>query len=673
MDQVLLESERFLAVIFDAIQDGLNVLDRNLNVLRVNACVENRYGNRAPLVGRKCYEVFQDRAAPCLDCPSLRAIEVGQTQTAVMPYPSHEQPVAWLELSAYPLKDDTGRVIGVIEYSKDITDRKRAEESLRTSERKLSNAMKIARLGYWELDLKTNLFTFDDHFYAIFRTSAAEVGGYTMPAEEYARRFLLPEDVPLIADETRRAIASTDPNYSRQLEHRIRYADGEIGYMAVRCFVERDEHGRAIKTYGANQDITERKQAEQTLRLAKQRAEAASQSKSQFLANMSHEIRTPMTAILGFADVLLEQGDLKSASPERLEAAQTIKRNGEHLLGLINDILDLSKIEAGRLTVERVVCRPCEIVADVVSLMRVRAQAKGIPFEIEYEGSIPETIQTDPTRVRQALINLVGNAIKFTETGNVRLITRFVENGQPRMEFDIVDTGVGLTSDQVTRLFQPFSQGDSSTTRRFGGTGLGLAITKRFAEMLGGDATVVETQKGRGTRMRVTVASGPLDGVVMIDDPMSATLLAATTAASSPTNVGQLDLQGIHILLVEDGPDNQRLISHMLRRAGAEVTIEQNGKLAADAALFALAESRPFDLILMDMQMPVMDGYEATALLRRERYTGPIVALTAHTMSGDREKCIQSGCDGFASKPVDRAKLIQTIRRHLRPQPLLGR
>ncbi|GAG44172.1 unnamed protein product, partial [marine sediment metagenome] len=205
------------------------------------------------------------------------------------------------------------------------------------------------------------------------------------------------------------------------------------------------------------------------------------------------------------------------APPEWVEAAQTIKRNGEYLLGLINDILDLSKIEAGKMMLERIACKPCEIVAEAASLMRVPAGAKGIPLKIEYAGAIPETIRTDPTRLRQTLINLIGNAIKFTEVGEVRLITRFVDDkDKPVMQFDVVDTGLGMTEEQVAKLFQPFTQADTSTTRKFGGTGLGLTICKRLTEILGGDISVVETELAVGTRMRVTVATGPLDGVKMI-------------------------------------------------------------------------------------------------------------------------------------------------------------
>ena len=418
---------------------------------------------------------------------------------------------------------------------------------------------------------------------------------------------------------------------------------------------------------------------------------------------MSHEIRTPMTAILGFAETLLEP---EQTDAERRSAAHTIRRNGEYLLGIINDILDLSKIEAGKMTVERIACRPCEIIAEVASLVRIRLEGKGLAFAIEFVGTIPETIRTNPTRLRQILINLIGNAIKFTEEGGVRLITRFVDGGGTEkgfsvqqndgggtekgfsvqqndggetekgfsvrdaeagdasfMQFDVLDTGIGMTEEQRVRLFQPFTQADNSTTRKFGGTGLGLTISKRFAEMLGGGITV-ESKPGEGTLFRVPIATGSAAGVRMIEDPRSETVVR-----NDPTGSGGVTarsaLEGCHILLAEDGRDNQRLIGHVLKKAGADVTVKENGRLAFDAALAARDKHQPFDVILMDMQMPVMAGYEATRRLREKGYTEPIIALTAHAMATDRQKCLDAGCDDYATKPIDRKKLIATIQSHL--------
>ena len=392
-------------------------------------------------------------------------------------------------------------------------------------------------------------------------------------------------------------------------------------------------------------------------------AEVANRAKSEFLANMSHEIRTPMTAILGFSELLLAS----ATDRDQLEAVTTIKRNGEYLINLINDILDLSKIEAGRLEVERVQCSPCQVLSEVISLMRVRANAKNLSLEIKYERLIPESIQSDSTRLRQILINLIGNAIKFTEVGRVRVVARLLdaESHEPKMQFEVIDSGIGMTEEQIARLFKPFGQLDTSTTRKYGGTGLGLTISKRLAEKLGGRVGVTSTP-GKGSAFTLTVTTGPLDGVRLLDNPTEA--LVSTAPENRPNKFNtRLDCR---VLLAEDGPDNQQLIAYLLRRAGAEVTLAENGQIAHALAQAAQDEGTPFDVILMDMQMPVMDGYDATAKLREAGYAGPIIALTAYAMNADRDKCLNAGCDDYMTKPIDHKKLISVVAKYASRQKL---
>ena len=432
----------------------------------------------------------------------------------------------------------------------------------------------------------------------------------------------------------------------------------ELSASNERLALQLEELSRAEREARENAAALEK--AYRELEQAHATAQAATRAKSEFLANMSHEIRTPMTAILGYADLLR---DPKVEPASALEYLQIIRKNGDHLLTIVDDILDLSKIEAGRMTVEHVACSPCAVITEVASLMRVRAKEKDLAFEIQYETPVPDTIRSDPTRLRQILLNLVGNAIKFTQQGSVRIAVRFERPPAPResrLVFEVIDTGIGMRPEDQARLFHAFQQADGSTTRQFGGTGLGIAISKRLAAMLGGDISV-ESEHGRGSRFLLSLETGALEGVQLVERA-NETIDWKAAGATPPAAETALTLAG-RILLAEDGRDNQLLIAFYLRKAGAEVALADNGERAWRAAQKASAEGRPFDLILMDMQMPELDGYEVTRRLRAEGYGGPIVALTAHAMSGDREKCLRAGCNDYLTKPVDRARLIELCAR----------
>ena len=377
--------------------------------------------------------------------------------------------------------------------------------------------------------------------------------------------------------------------------------------------------------------------------------EAANQAKSQFLANMSHEIRTPLTAIIGFAELLQEKSG-KRSDEERREYVNTINASAAHLLDLINDVLDLSKIEAGRMNVDKTACSVHEVVAGVLSLLRVRALERGLSLSCEWPDGIPSTILTDSLRLRQLLMNLVGNAIKFTHRGGVRLVCR-LDRASNRMAFDVIDTGVGIAPDKLAMIFNAFVQADDSVTREFGGTGLGLAISQHIAHALGGEITV-QSSPGKGSVFTATIDSGPLGEsvVTQVSGPED------TFTPPSDEESRKVDLSGRHVLVVDDGSTNRKLISLFLREAGAEVMTAENGQVGLD-----MARQRAFDVIVMDMQMPVLDGYATTRRLRELGVNTPIVALTAHAMSRDREKCLKAGCSDYLAKPVKSSSLLRAV------------
>ncbi len=390
--------------------------------------------------------------------------------------------------------------------------------------------------------------------------------------------------------------------------------------------------------------------SEQSQRELAERAELANQAKSEFLANMSHEIRTPMTAILGYADIL-ETDDVDETC--RAEAMMAIRRSGRHLLTIINDVLDLSKIESGRLQVVEEVCDIGTLVNDVISGLRQQAECKGLSFQASLESSVPDRVLTDTHRVRQILINLVGNAIKFTERGGIQIM---VAHRLGRLQITVRDTGVGIPSDKLDTVFQPFEQADNSLTRRHEGTGLGLTISRRLADLLGGELAACSVVN-EGSAFTLDIPASPAQGAMRISQlpdstPSTPTITALTT---------QSTLAGARVLLAEDGPDNQKLILFILRKAGITVDLVSNGREAVDR----IEAGQEYDLLITDMQMPELDGYAATRLLRSMGYDKPILALTAHAMEGDRERCLEAGCNDYETKPLDRVSLLRTIERLL--------
>lgn len=391
----------------------------------------------------------------------------------------------------------------------------------------------------------------------------------------------------------------------------------------------------------------ERKKAEQAML----EAAAADRAKSEFLANMSHEIRTPMTAILGFTDIISEEG---TGSDLGKEALCTIKRNGEHLLKIISDILDISKIEAGKLTFEFIATDIRKVISDSADMLTPRIVEKGLQLVVNLDQATPRLLLTDPTRLRQILMNLLSNAVKFTLKGEVRvdLSSEQISDQWVLVHLKVTDSGIGMTQAQLGRLFQAFTQADGSTTRQFGGTGLGLVISKRLAEMLGGDIRVT-SERDHGTCFHVTLRA-EIPGAA-IHSPETAEL------AQSLADATDLSLSGCRVLVADDTLEIGKLVTHVLRKAGAAPTLVNNGVAAVEAVLDQWHEGRPYDVVLMDMQMPGMDGYTATRTLRDEGYKGVVIALTANSMATDRQRCLDAGCDDFLTKPIHRPQMLESV------------
>lgn len=556
-------------------------------------------------------------------------------------------------LRALPRVDaETGAVLGTHTIFVDITQRVQLETQLHRSREDLRRILEAARIATCTWTLPEGVYTWSP--------DAERVLGFRgrLPESSEAHVEMLH---PGERESLRKAMRETlEPGggASYVTEHRLRQESGKYLWIALQGRVVRGPDGHAERLVGTAMNIDARRRSEDALRRShelerqKQAAEAANAAKGQFLAHMSHEIRTPMNAILGMADLLLDE-DLAEDSRRRVEILQD---SALGLLRLIDDILDFSKIDAGKMVLDKVPFDLVDTVRNALEPLRPKAHAQGLQLQLDITPAYPTRLVGDPNRLRQILINLVANAIKFTQHGGVRVeVTqeRFDPSGV-YLRFDVVDSGIGISEHDLERLFQPFTQVDSSSSRRYGGSGLGLAICRRLTELMGGEISVV-THVGEGSTFRVTLRFEPAGD-------------EAPTSTRQRLD-GPVAPETIRILLAEDNDVNRMVATAQLESLGYEhVDSVQDGREVLEAFDRAAAQGRPYDLILMDCRMPRLDGYEATTLLRRRDDEGrevPIVALTAHAMKGDREACLAAGMNDYLSKPFRREELDETVRRAL--------
>ncbi|MFN8059033.1 MAG: ATP-binding protein [Vicinamibacterales bacterium] len=543
------------------------------------------------------------------------------------------------------------------QLERDIAARETAEAALREAERNLLEhqarlrlALDAAGLGTWRLNVATDRVHWDDNHLRMFGTTREAFGGRFTDF----LAFVHPDDrSDLTADGT----PTGAPGEPSSTEFRIVRPSGEIRWIHTTGASRTRDDGQSVEWIGVVQDITERRNAEEELRRAKNDAELANLAKGEFLATMSHEIRTPMSAVIGFASLLLD-GPLEA---EQREHVETIKASGEALLAILNDVLDFSKIEAGKLDVAKEPLPLSRVAHDVVHMLSALAGEKALSLTVG--GRTDAWVIGDQSRTRQALLNLVGNALKFTDSGSVAIEVGDTVDGQVRVA--VVDTGIGIPLDRQGTLFEKFTQIDQSSTRRFGGTGLGLAITKRLVELMDGRIGV-ESTPGRGSTFWFTLPRA--ESVGLAGEAHTVSSVKPGPGCSSRRAISRLASdRPLRILVAEDNVVNQRLARLVLERLGCTVSMASDGRQAVDAIVRGSSETNGgFDLVLMDCQMPDLDGFAATAAIRQwerehDRRPLPIIALTASALASDAERCMASGMTAYLSKPLSVEALRSTI------------
>ncbi len=547
----------------------------------------------------------------------------------------------------------------------DITERKRAEEALRTSEERLAVTVQGAAVGIWDWDLKTNQMYFSPQWKQQLGYLDAELRN---EAEEWKSRIHIEDQPEVLAVVTDCWDGRRD---QFEIEHRVRYRDGSYRWILSRGSVIRDAFGVTARMVGIHIDTTDRKRIEEDLRIAKEAAEAASKAKSEFLANMSHEIRTPMNGVLGTTELLLTT----ELTDKQRRLASTVHRSGKTLLAIVNDILDFSKIEAGKLELEMVDFDLSQLLNEALELFSESARRKHLGLTQHIAAAVPLYLKGDPVRLRQIILNLLSNAIKFTERGGISVTTDLLSDSETGvvLRLAVIDSGIGIPLSAQPRIFDAFAQADGSTTRRYGGTGLGLSIVKQLIALMGG-AIALESTPGVGSTFTFTIRlhrQDPSAALIKGFSPQlslsSHDLMLDRSPAPTPQSPSTRNAEVAgRILLVEDNPVNQEVACGMLELLGYQTRVVENGRHAVAAA----AEGE-MDVILMDCQMPEMDGFTATDEIRRQaaaagRRRIPIIALTAHAVQGDRDRCLAAGMDDYLTKPFTERQLREVLSKWVR-------
>ena len=639
-EAVLRASEAHLRMITDAVPAFISYVDTEHRFQFVNAKYEEFFEKpRAELIGQHVRNIIGDETYRQA-VPHFEAALQGQPVRCEIRHSDFEGRRLGSEMTLVPHHSNTGQILGMHVVVIDQTEMLRQRDELSRQEKETQRILDSLRAFIVFKDTKNRILRINQY--------AADAVG--LPVEDIEGRHtadVYPADADHYYEDDLKVVQTGKAQFG--IIESVQNGDGSTSWIRTDKIPLFDDAGNVERILVVAVDVTELLETQSELVAAREAAEDANYAKSQFLANMSHEIRTPMSAILGFADVLAQS----LTEPRQIEAANTIRRNGDHLLNLINDILDLSKIEAGRMTIHSQKFSPQMLVNDVVKSLFWRIESSKVQLRVATEGLIPEWIESDLTRLRQVLINLVGNALKFTSEGSIEVRLRTLpqtSNEQRLLEFAVVDTGIGIAEEHLEWLFQPFTQVDDSSTRQHGGTGLGLAICKRLVNMLGGEISL-ESQLGKGSTFRFVIP-------YVEPDTFETTMLHIEDARSESEDPTADSPHLPRVLLAEDGPDNQRLFKFLLEKAGMAVTIANNGSEAIEAIQSGWDQ---FDLVLMDLEMPVLDGYSATRELRAMGYKKPVIALTAHAMPEVAERCHAIGFSDYATKPIRRPALMELV------------